>query len=206
MIHEHKFREDLYYRLFQFPVPLPPLRERGQDLLLLSNYFFREYTKSHPEFKGKKLSTEARRAIANHTWPGNIRELKSAIERAILLSDSAEVSAADLMITDLTNISPWSERMTLAQAAETKFTHQYNEPTPADTRSVTASSPSSMEDDEEISLEDEDGGIRSLEELKQRAVERAYRLCDQNVDRAAVELGIGRATMYRLLRKFDMMD
>lgn len=206
MIHEHKFREDLYYRLFQFPVPLPPLRERGQDLLLLSNYFFREYTKSHPEFKGKKLSTEARRAIANHTWPGNIRELKSAIERAILLSDSAEVSAADLMISDLTNISPWSERMTLAQAAETKFTHQYNEPTPADTRSVSASSPSSMEDEEEISLEDEDGGIRSLEELKQRAVERAYRLCDQNVDRAAVELGIGRATMYRLLRKFDMMD
>lgn len=207
MIHEHKFREDLYYRLFQFPMPLPPLRERGQDLLLLSNYFFREYTKAHPEFKGKKLSTEARRAIANHTWPGNIRELKSAIERAILLSDSAEVSAADLMIADMTPISPWSERMTLAQAAETKFTRQYSEPAPQETRPSNNNHVASDNDeDEEISLEDEDGGIRSLEELKQRAVERAYRLCDHNVDRAAVELGIGRATMYRLLRKFDMMD
>ena len=205
MIRENKFREDLYYRLFQFPVPLPPLRERGQDLLLLSNYFFREYTTKHPEFKGKKLSTEARRAIANHSWPGNIRELKSAIERAILLSDSAEVCAADLMLADMNSISPWAERMTLAQAAETSFSAPRVEAPQPESPSV--STPFSGNDfEEEVSLEDGDGGIVSLEELKQRAVERAYRLCDHNVDRAAVELGIGRATMYRLLRKLELMD
>ncbi|MDA1028963.1 MAG: sigma-54 dependent transcriptional regulator [Bacteroidetes bacterium] len=206
MIRQHKFREDLYYRLFQFPVPLPPLRERGQDLLLLSNHFFREFTKAHPEFKGKKLSTEARRAIAAHSWPGNIRELKSAIERAILLSDSAEVGAEDLMITDLSVISPWSDRMSLAQAAETSFSAPRAERAQPESRA--GNTPSSRDDDheDEISLEDSDGGIVSLEDLKQRAVERAYRLCDHNVDRAAVELGIGRATMYRLLRKFDMME
>ncbi len=206
MIREHKFREDLYYRLFQFPVPLPPLRERGQDLLLLSNYFFREFTKSHPEFKGKKLSTEARRAIAAHSWPGNIRELKSAIERAILLSDSQEVGAADLMISDLTTISPWSDRMSLARAAETSFSSPRVERTQPESRSVSTPISRNDFDEEDISLEDGDGGIVSLEDLKQRAVERAYRLCDHNVDRAAVELGIGRATMYRLLRKFDMME
>ena len=63
-----------------------------------------------------------------------------------------------------------------------------------------------MEPAAPVSLEDGEGGIVSLEELKHRAVERAYRLCDRNVDRAAVELGIGRATMYRLLKKFDIME
>ncbi len=211
MIKDGTFREDLYYRLFQFPLPLPPLRERGQDLLLLSNYFFREYTKAHADFKGKKLSTHARRAIENHSWPGNVRELKSAIERAILLSDAPEISAADLMIANVNSISPWADRMTLAEAAVTNFKSPSRHSTQPEPPSV--STPDSGDDfddhvsqEDPVSLEDGDGGIVSLEELKHRAVERAYRLCDHNVDRAAVELGIGRATMYRLLKKFDIMD
>ncbi len=198
MIRNGTFREDLYYRLFQFPVPLPPLRERGSDLLVLANYFHREYTKAHPEFKGKTLSAGARRAIANHRWPGNVRELKSAIERAILLSDEEEISAADLMISDVNPISPWADRMTLAEAAETNFSAP-------STNGVHSDDDEDDADEDAISIESSDGGIVSLEELKHRAVERAYRLCEQNVDRAAVELGIGRATMYRLLKKYDMM-
>lgn len=211
MIREGSFREDLYYRLFQFPVPLPPLRERGRDVLLLSNYFFREYTNAHPEFKGMKISSAARRAIEAHSWPGNVRELKSAIERAILLSDTPEIGVADLMIANINPISPWAERMTLAQAAETSF--KSPAPRVAQPHSPSVSTPSSEDDlrnpvspESPVSLEDGEGGIVSLEELKQRAVERAYRLCERNVDRAAVELGIGRATMYRLLKKFDIME
>ena len=56
-----------------------------------------------------------------------------------------------------------------------------------------------------ISLGHNDNSIVSLEEIKQKAVERAYRICDGNVDKAAVELGIGRATMYRLLKKYKLM-
>ena len=96
--------------------------------------------------------------------------------------------------------------MTLAQAAETSFSASRVEKTQPESHSVSTPYSGNDFDEEDISLEDGDGGIVSLEELKQRAVERAYRLCDHNVDRAAVELGIGRATMYRLLRKFDIMD
>jgi len=208
MIRSGNFREDLYYRLFQFPVPLPPLREREQDVLLLTNYIFREYIKAHQEFKGKKISLAAHRAIANHTWPGNVRELKSAVERAILMSDSQEISVADLMITDINTISPWADRMTLAEAAERSFTAPVSSGSQLESPSI--STPlSDQSDDNPVMLEvgaDGNDGIVSLEELKHRAVERSYRLCDGNVDRAAVQLGIGRATMYRLLKKYDIME
>lgn len=200
MIREGRFREDLYYRLFQFPVPLPPLRERGSDLIMLTNYFLREYVKNHQEFKDRRFGAEARRAIANYSWPGNVRELKSAIERAILLSDSNEISAPDLMLTGFNPISPWSERMTLAEAAETSFAA----PQPkASSASTHVSGSNDMQPP--VDAGEETGGIVSLEDLKHRAVERAYRLCDGNVDRAAVELGIGRATMYRLLKRYELM-
>ena len=208
MIHDSKFREDLYYRLFQFPVPLPPLRERGQDVLLLTNYIFREYIKNHQEFKGKKISSAAHRAIANHTWPGNVRELKSAVERAILLSDSQEISVADLMISDINTISPWADRMTLAEAAERNFTAPVSKSAQPESPSVSTPSsdqPEGYPAQQEIGADGNDS-IVSLEELKHRAVERSYRLCDGNVDRAAVQLGIGRATMYRLLKKYDIME
>lgn len=211
MIREGRFREDLYYRLFQFPIPLPPLRDRGSDVLLLTNHIFRDYISNHPDFKGKKISTQARRAIEKHAWPGNVRELKSAIERAILLSDEAEISAADLMIADLNPISAWADRMTLAEAARRPFrTPAVSRPQPEPVHHSTPGSGNDADDldfDEvEVPIDDGDGSIVSLEELKQRAVERAYRLCDRNVDRAAVELGIGRATMYRLLKKFEIME
>ena len=201
MIRDHKFREDLYYRLFQYPVPLPPLRERGQDILVLTNYFLKEYIKGHQEFKGKKFSKAARHAIAQFTWPGNVRELKSAVERAILLSDDDEISVADLMLGNGNAVSPWADRMTLAEAAETAFIPMQLDDdesgTLGDDSAVTMSG---------ITLGSDSDEIVSLEALKRRAVERAYRLCDGNVDRAAVELGIGRATMYRLLKKYDMMS
>ena len=201
MIRDGKFREDLYYRLFQFPVPLPPLRERGQDVILLTNYFLREYLKKHPEFKDKRFGSAARRAISAYSWPGNVRELKSAIERAILLADSDTIRAEDLMLSGVNPISPWAERMTLAEAAETSFVP--SQPAPVSSSILL---PGGHHTDVDKDVGEEIDGIVSLEDLKHRAVERAYRLCDGNVDRAAVELGIGRATMYRLMKKYQLMS
>ncbi len=204
MIREGSFREDLYYRLFQYPVPLPPLRDRGDDILLLATFFLRDYVSAHQEFRGKTLGYEAKKAILDYNWPGNVRELKSAVERAILISDEDEISESDLMLSGGTMISPWADRMPLAQQAEPA-------PRPAPPRaesvaSLTEAAPMPSDDGSNgVSLGSDDGDIISIEDLKQQAVERAYRLCDGNVDKAAVELGIGRATMYRLLKKYGIM-
>jgi DNA-binding NtrC family response regulator len=201
MIRAGKFREDLYYRLFQYPVPLPPLRERGQDILHLANHFLREYTGTHPDFRGRKLSVAAKQAIAGYAWPGNVRELKSAIERAVLLADGDEISSMDLMLGDQGRLVSWKDRMSLAAATAHAFDAEPQLP-------VNGNGTLHHDDQEPMDGAESGGGadnIVSLDELKRRAVERAYRLCEQNVDRAAVELGIGRATMYRLLKRYELM-
>ncbi|NNE34082.1 MAG: sigma-54-dependent Fis family transcriptional regulator [Rhodothermales bacterium] len=197
MIQRGTFREDLYYRLFQFPVLLPPLRARGKDIILLANHFLRSYIADHPEFAAKRLTGDARRAILEYAWPGNVRELKSAVERAILVSDNDDIELADLMLNRGSGIAPWSERMNgMVGAATTSERKQPDrEPMGGSSSDYSGSMPSLGEN----------GEIISLDEIKRQAIERAYRVCEGNVDRAAVELGIGRATMYRLLKKYDVM-
>ncbi len=200
MISEGGFREDLYYRLFQFPVTLPPLRERGQDVLVLAHHFVEAYQAEHPGFADKLLSKKASKAILKYPWPGNVRELKNAVERALLISDAEQIAAEDLMLELNAGITPWTERAGGPPASA---------PPPAPTPQPAQLAPGgdgigAGESDEPPSLSLGDEEIVPLEELKQRAVERAYQICEGNVDRAAVELGIGRATMYRLLKKYDI--
>ena len=95
-----KFREDLYWRLNVVNIHVPPLRERAEDLPALANYFTRRYAqKNHKEVKG--LSDGALRLITRHSWPGNIRELQNAIERAVII-----MRGDYLMEKDLPNLSP----------------------------------------------------------------------------------------------------
>ncbi len=90
-----QFRGDLYYRLNVFSVHLPPLRERGEDVLLLAEHLVRELRVRLG--KGEAgLSREAREVLLGHPWPGNIRELQNALERALIMTDGRLISAADL--------------------------------------------------------------------------------------------------------------
>jgi transcriptional regulator with GAF, ATPase, and Fis domain len=96
-----RFRDDLYYRLAVFRVHLPSLRERGDDILRLADRFLRDFG----ERMGKRdvgLSREARDLLLTHRWPGNIRELQNAIERAVILSDGGLISAAQLGVVAAT--------------------------------------------------------------------------------------------------------
>jgi transcriptional regulator with GAF, ATPase, and Fis domain len=93
-----QFREDLYYRLSVFPVHLPPLRERGEDVVLLAQEFVRRLGERMG--KGEPgLSRDARELLVTYAWPGNIRELQNAIERALIVSDTGLITAAQLGLT-----------------------------------------------------------------------------------------------------------
>jgi DNA-binding NtrC family response regulator len=90
-----KFRSDLYYRLCVLQMSLPPLSERGNDVLMLANHFLVRY--SPDGAKRARLSADAEDALRRHSWPGNVRELENAVQRAVTLSDGREwISAADL--------------------------------------------------------------------------------------------------------------
>jgi len=82
-IQEHRFREDLYYRLNVFPIHIPPLRERRSDIVLLADHFLQKYGKSYKK-PIKRLSTAAINMMMAYHWPGNVRELENCIERAVL--------------------------------------------------------------------------------------------------------------------------
>src|ERR687890_1462442 len=90
-----EFRGDLFFRLAVFPIEVPPLRERGDDILLLARHFASEIGR---ELRGREaqLSDEALAALKQHRWPGNVRELENAIERACIISDSLLLQPSDL--------------------------------------------------------------------------------------------------------------
>ncbi len=88
-----RLREDLYYRLNEFPVELPPLRNRGRDVLLLAEAFLAQLAEEHG--RQVTLSDEARDCLRIHDWPGNVRELRNAMSRAFILADS-RIEAVDL--------------------------------------------------------------------------------------------------------------
>lgn len=96
-IKNKEFREDLYYRLNVVPVILPPLRERGNDILLLANKFLIDY---NHKFKKKieGFTENSEKALLEYEWQGNVRELKNVIERVVLLSEGKKISVEDLLL------------------------------------------------------------------------------------------------------------
>lgn len=95
LLAESRFREDLYYRINVLEVPVPPLRERPDDVAWLANRFLAEHGRRYPG-DAKTLSEEARAALMRHEWPGNVRELKHALERACILCHGSRIQDDDL--------------------------------------------------------------------------------------------------------------
>jgi two-component system NtrC family response regulator len=95
MVAEGTFRGDLFYRLNVFPICLPPLRERPEDVPLLANHFLRQFAaRADKPIQG--FSPEAMQMLLSHTWPGNVRELRNVIERIVILTEAPLVKSAHL--------------------------------------------------------------------------------------------------------------
>jgi len=96
-VREKRFREDLYYRISVFPIHVPPLRERPKDIEALAKHFLKKFALAMGK-KEMRLSESALNALQSHDWPGNIRELKNVIERAVIVAEGEEVDADDLAL------------------------------------------------------------------------------------------------------------
>ncbi|AHG19657.1 Fis family transcriptional regulator [Chania multitudinisentens RB-25] len=96
-IAEGRFRQDLFYRISVIPIHITPLRERKQDILPLAQRFISKYNAFHKETV--TLSDDALSALLNYNWPGNVRELENVIQRGMILSNSAQINAADFALT-----------------------------------------------------------------------------------------------------------
>ncbi|MCS6873160.1 MAG: sigma 54-interacting transcriptional regulator [Pyrinomonadaceae bacterium] len=94
-VEEGRFRRDLFYRLSVFPIKLPPLRERREDIHLLVLHFLDKYKQKTGRFVAG-ISKEALQALTNYDWPGNVRELENAIERAVIIASGREIKLQDL--------------------------------------------------------------------------------------------------------------
>jgi two-component system NtrC family response regulator len=111
----NEFREDLYYRVSEVTIDVPPLRERSGDALLLARVFLREFSEeNHRPALG--LSEDAMSAIESYKWPGNVRELENRVRRAVILCDTNVVTARDLSLSVESEIIPLNLRSVRDQA------------------------------------------------------------------------------------------
>lgn len=98
------FREDLYYRLLGLPIELPPLRQRGNDIIVLAKYFTDEFCEAN-NLPTKSISLKAQEKLMSYGYPGNVRELKAVIELAVVLSDTAEIDPESINFNTTDSIS-----------------------------------------------------------------------------------------------------
>jgi formate hydrogenlyase transcriptional activator len=123
MVDERQFRADLFYRLSVFPIELPPLRERREDIRLLAHHFAMDYA-ARMRKRITAISEEFMEVLARHTWPGNVRELQNLIERSVILSTGAVLSGS---LPDLTHTtrdgSKWSKGSTPVTLEQAESSH-----------------------------------------------------------------------------------
>jgi two-component system NtrC family response regulator len=123
LIAEGKFREDLYYRISEVAIRVPPLRERQGDSLLLAQFLLQQMAERYAR-PTRGLSPDAIRAIQAHRWPGNVRELENRIKGAVIMAEGAVVTAADLGLQDPGDDPEYLNLRVARQRAETQAVRQ----------------------------------------------------------------------------------
>ncbi len=183
-IAEKLFREDLYYRLNVFPVELPPLRERGDDVFLLLDYFCHQ--RAAQGFAPFRLAEDVRSVLRNYSWPGNVRELQNLVERFSILRAGEEVQLMDLPRNMLSKTEACDE---VEESIALRSLWQDEEP-------AATPKPERLLPDGPFDLK------HYLEELERGFLLEALEVCDHVVSRAADRLGLRRTTLVEKLRKY----
>lgn len=187
---EGQFREDLYYRLNVFPIFVPPLRQRREDILALARHFIARFAaeESKPVIG---MTPEASDVIERFSWPGNVRQLENTIFRAVVLCDANTLDVCDIpQIASAMGIEAHARRAVaplhpLASVAHTRGSTAGNSP-----YSVAAT--------------DAAGHMRKLEEVESEVIRMAISHYEGHMSEVARRLGIGRSTLYRKLKDLGL--
>ena len=185
MVGQGLFREDLYFRLSVMTVELPPLRDRGEDILLLGKKFLEDFARVHG--RAPQLNQEAKQILLGEPWPGNVRQLKNAIERAAHLSHNLIIEPADLHLGR-------REGRPLAK----KFNAD-DEPEP-----VAATGATKVLDEELYTMPFKEAKQYIIDEYERAYFERLLAKTDNNLSRASAEAGITRYYLRELLKRLGM--
>ena len=190
LVEEGSFREDLYYRLNVFPVLVPPLRERHEDILPLVNHFIAMFSAS--ERKDVRGADEVTmQQLTQFAWPGNVRQLENMIYRAVVLADGVY-----LTIADFPQLVPTAN----AERQLVPKTEKSIEAVPT----AAATRPIAPEGD--VQAFDTGGDIRRLDAIEADVIRAALTLYRGQMSEVARRLGIGRSTLYRKVREYEIDD
>ncbi|EKF17103.1 sigma-54-dependent transcriptional regulator [Nitratireductor pacificus] len=192
-VKDKQFREDLYYRLNVFPIMVPPLRDRKEDIPLLVQEFIARFSNSHQR-RITGISRAALDLLAAHDWPGNIRQLENAVFRAVVLCENGMLGVEDF--------------------PQVRAQVEGIDPQPADapdTPGETSAGASGDDSPAQASLPegflrglDEGGNVRPLEAVENELIRMAIDHYNGQMSEVARRLGIGRSTLYRKLREMGI--
>jgi DNA-binding NtrC family response regulator len=178
-----RFREDLYYRLHVVPLHLPPLRERGEDILRIADYFLCRMSESeNRSYSG--FSPDAQVLLLNYFWPGNVRELENVIHNIVVMNHGGMVSARMLPLALARSQQSLGVQPDKAVSALTRFLAPASPARPAPEPTPIRGGPEHLD-------------IRPLWLEEKEIIERAISLCNGNINLAAVYLDISPSTIYR---------
>jgi DNA-binding NtrC family response regulator len=192
---EGRFREDLYYRLNVFPVFIPPLRERREDIPALADYFVARFTaEENKPISG--FTAEALELLNSYAWPGNVRQLENTIFRAVVLCDADVLDVVDFpQIASAMGVIPRERVPAPARAS-------ISDAVPAVRSVVQAASRNPQP--YAIGAADASGHMRKLEELETDIIRMAIARYNGRMSEVARRLGIGRSTLYRKLKELGL--
>lgn len=190
---EGTFREDLFYRLNVYPINLPPLRERREDIPALVDHFLHLIPKMEGLSK-RSITPAALKALVDYHWPGNIRQLQNAIFRAVILSDHETLEVQDFPHLHGLQHTPAAHPVAAPPAPHSMGT------VPA----VNGISSGMSLESPLISLVANGGHVRTLAEIECEVIRRTIGHYDGKMAEVARRLGIGRSTLYRKLEEYDL--
>ncbi len=192
LVRTGKFREDLYYRLNVIPIRIPPLRERPEDIIPLAEHYLSEFSR---EFKRpqQRISENAKRWMLSHNWPGNVREMRNIVERAIILGAEGQGGTLDLAVPEVR-----TDQVTAAVDPLESRQEEEGAPEPVGV------SRTALHDGQSVRFTLPAKGI-ILEMVERDFISQALELTHRNQTRAAELLGLSRDALRYRMKKFEML-